>query len=454
MVTTDFHSVSEIYTIEKSASAEENLTTIKRNRSCTPQEPLWAYNPYGTNRNSMYVYFKTSGNCYLRYTVSVKDSSIGDFTRTAYTGGQAVTKEHEYQITGLVAGQTNYIIMNLYNSDDELSETRVFSVDIPQSPSGAANQLSTKKGTSKKTITNGLYVVFQNSNEILLYDNSGVLRGEIPVEGNYARNMEQIYDTMAYASGQNKIVQVNYLGQVTKVHTLGGYKQSGEFKYDGSGNIYVIATANGKKTTPKSKVLRITVENSALKEVVNMDTLLKSVYNKETKKGKKKNLDWIGLDSLEVVGTNQLLLSSKNLSSIFKVSSIGSLMPKLNYIIADKDIYKKYSSRLQKKLLTKYESESAEATEEPVTNILKTPKKKDPFISFFGPATISYKKKGEGKYTLKVFSAKAGNSAKGNGKSYYLNYEVDEVEGTYDLKKKYAVAQTLADGNYNLENEQ
>lgn len=457
VVTTDFKSTADIYTTKKSDSAEENLTTIKRNRVCTTQDPLWAYNPYGTNRNSMYVYFKTSGNSYLRYTISVKDSSIADFTRTAYTGGQKVTKEHEYQITGLVAGQTNYIIMNLYNDEDELSETRVFSVDIPKSASGAANQLVTKKGTSKKTMENGLYVVFQKGNAILLYDNSGVLRGEIPTDGYYGRNMEEIYDTMAYAAGKNKIVQVNYLGQVVKVHTLKGYIQSGEFIYDGSGNLYVIATADKKKATPKSKVVKVTLEDSSLKEVVDMDTLLKGVYSKAVKKAKKKNVDWVGLDSIQIVGTNKLLLSSKKLSSIFKVSNIGSLIPKLNYIIADKKLYKDYSKRFQKKVLDKYEDESAaaEATEEPVKNILKKPEKKDPFLSFFEPETISYKKKGsEGQYTLKVFTAKAGYKEKGDGNSYYLSYVVDEVAGTYDLKKKYKAAQTKKDGNYILDDDQ
>ena len=454
--TTKFSSVSDIYSKKKTEAVTEQLAAIKRNRNCTAKEPLWAYNPYGTNRNSMYVYFRTSGNCYLRYTISVKEEGIGDFTRTAYTGGPSVTKDHEYLLTGLVAGKKNYIVMNLYNSDDELSETEVFSVDIPKSKSGAENQLSTKKGTSKKTLSNGLYLVFGKKKAILLYDNSGVLRSEIPLVDSTGRNMEQIYDTMTYTAGKNLIVQVDYLGKVVKVHKLKGYTESGDFVYDGKGCLYVIASAKKKKATPKSKVIQVTLENSAVKEMVDMDTVLKSVYEKAKKKAHKKNVDWIGLDSIQIMSSNSLLLSSKKLSSIFKVSGIGSLVPNLDYIIADKKLYKSYDKKLRKKLLTKQEKEdaAAEATEEPV-NILKKPVKEDPFASFFGPEMISYKKKGgEGQYTLTMFAAALGKTEKGDGNSYYLTYLVDETTGTYDLKKKYKVARTKQDGNYIKDGEQ
>ncbi len=448
--TTKFASVSEIYSKKKSDSVAESLAAIKRNRNCTTREPLWAYNPYGTNCNSMYVYFKTSGNCYLRYTISVKDNSIGDFTRTAYTGGPSVTKEHEYLLTGLVAGEKNYIVMNLYNSDDELSETKVFSVDIPKSKCGASNRLSAKKGTSKKTISNGLYQVFGKKKAILLYDNSGVLRGEIPLESNRGRNVEQIYDTMTYTAGDSLIAQVDFLGRVVRTYRLKGYKQAGGFIYDGKGCLYMGASPAKKKVSPASRVIQLTLENGAVTEMVDMNKVLKSVYEKARKKAHKKNPDWIGINSIQLIGSNSLLISSKKLSSIFKVSGIGSIVPKLDYIIADKKLYKGYDKKLRKKLLKKLEKEDAqaEATEGPV-NILKKPVKPDPFPSFFGPEMISYKKKGEeGAYSLIMFAAALGKTEKGDGNSYYLTYQVDETAGTYDLKKKYKVARTKKDGNY------
>lgn len=81
-----------------------------------------------------------------------------------------------------------------------------------------------------------------------------------------------------------------------------------------------------------------------------MDTLLKSVYARAKKKGNAKN--WISLDSIQCTGTNQLLLSSSKLSSVFKVSRVGSLLPSVDYIIADASQWKSYKG-LKKKVLTK-----------------------------------------------------------------------------------------------------
>ena len=64
----------------------------------------------------MYLFFQTDGKCYCRYTISVKNDKIPDFTRTLANGASGnVSTEHEYQIIGLVPGQTNFITLKLYN---------------------------------------------------------------------------------------------------------------------------------------------------------------------------------------------------------------------------------------------------------------------------------------------------------------------------------------------------
>lgn len=465
VVTTTFENVSEVYSTAKSAEIEETLTDIKKNKIFSLKDALWAYNPYGTNRNAMYVYFTTSGKSYCRYTISVKDTKIPDFTRTAISSSSGkLTKEHEYQIVGLVAGQTNYITMRLYNSKDELSEVRTFSVTIPKSRVQAKGILETVKGRSKTTISNGLYVVFQDGKEfssgkkkktvkkyaILLYDNSGILRGEIPTDGYCGRNMEQVYDTILYASSQTTLSQVNALGQVTKTLSLKGYRQAGEFTYDGYGNVYVIAMGGAKKATPKSKVVEVALEDGTVTLMVDMDTLFKNVYKDAVKKAKKSNVDWVGLNSVQVVGTNKLLLSAKNLSSLIKVSNVGSLLPKIDYIIADKKLYQSYKG-LAKKVLQK--SAGEDAAEEPeetpaVNNILKKKKTPEPFNSQYGQEAISYKDGSEeGQSRVSLLNSNTGKGAANNGESYFYRYLVDEITGTYQLEDKQGLDQTKKDGN-------
>ncbi len=462
VVTMSFQNVEEIYSVSKSAQIEEHLEDIKKNSSFSFDEPLWAYNPYGTNRNSMYVCFTTGGKCCCKYTISVKDSKIPDFTRTAITGTSGnVTKEHEYQITGLVEGQTNYITMRLYNADNELSDVNTFSITLPASPTKAENILKATDGRSKNVISNGLYVVFSKNTAkkstmdtpILLYDNSGVLRGELPAVGYNGRTMEQVYDTLVYASGRKTISQVNALGQVTKSFSLGDYRQDGEFTYDGYGNLYIIAALAQKKASPKSKILMLELESGKVEEVLDIDTLLQPIHRNTGKRAKKSNQAWSGLNSVQVVGTNTLLLSFKSLSSIMKVSNVGSLLPKINYIIADKKQYRLYKG-LSEKVLAK--SSGEKETQEPettpaVNNILKKKVIPEPFDSQYGQEAMVYQdKKAEGQYELTVLNSNSGTGSGSNGTSYLYRYLVDETTNTYQLEKKLPLAQTKQNGNVQL----
>ena len=492
VITVKYNSVKDIYDPEKSAAAEENITNIKKRSSFSTASPLWAYNPYGTNRSSMYVYFKTEGKCNCKYTVSVKDSKIPDFTRTLINGGSGnISKEHEYQIIGLVPGKTNYITLNLYNKNDELSQSLTYSVTMPKSSCNAKTIIKSSTGYSRKEIQNGLYTIFGEGRSvkrtstkivskkvvvkgkkltkrvkktvtkkvkkyaILLYDNSGVLRGEIPLDGYCGRNIENIYDNIVYACANNKITEVNSLGQVVKTFRINGYKQSGEFAYDGFGNIYVIATELGRKSVPNSKVIKIELESKETSVALDMNELLKSVYKSAVKKSGKSNPDWICLNSIQIAGTNKLLLSSQKLSSIFKVSSVNSLLPKIDYIISDSKIWKN-NKTLKRKVLKKAAMESGDATPTPeptetIKSIFDTKKSKpDIFPSQYGQNAIkrtTSSSLAEGQYYLTMLNNNSGSYSKGGGKSYYYSYIVDENARTYMLSSKKAFNKTGKNGN-------
>ena len=390
VITVSYDSASDVYNVDNSARAEEMITDIKKKtKKITIDEPLWAYNLYGTNTASMYVYFNTSGRCYCRYTVSVKDKSIPDFTRTLLNNESGnLTKEHEYQIIGLVPGKTNFITLNLYNKNDELYKSVTYRVRIRESQTGARTILDKSDGNSKKELSNGLYTVFSQGkrvkktstkiitkktkhngrtvtkrirkkvakyvrrNGILLYDNSGVLRGEIPLSGEPGRNMEIIYNNIFFACSSDKYVSVNSLGQVVKTYQINGYKTASEFAYDNYGDIYVAASPLGKNSSPKSVILKLQLESGNVTEALNMETLLPKVYAEAARKAGKKTVNWIDVNSLAVTDTNELLISSRATSAIMKVKNVNSLMPKVIYIIGDKNKWKKYPS-LYKKVLKK-----------------------------------------------------------------------------------------------------
>lgn len=473
VVTVSYSGTSDIYNQSQSARAEKNLTDIKDRRDYMFDSPLWAYNPYGTNPLGMYVYFKTTGNSYCRYTISVKDSKIPDFTRTLDNGSFGrIAKEHEGQIIGLVPGKTNYIILKMYNNEDELSQTATFEFDVPNSPSGADLFIQYTDGRSDEHLSNGLYTVFGDSikgskrakaQPVLFYDNSGVLRAEFPSEGYVGNSMVLAYDNIVYPVSENKLVQVNSLGQVVKTYNIIGYNLSGEIVYDDAGNIYMIATKRANGSSVNGCVLRLEMSSGEVTLALNMEKELPDVYNKikkesnkavkrvsgkAAKKAAKKEAakeirNWVNLNSIQVAGTNKLLVSSGKLSSIFKISNAGSMFPKIDYIIADKKLWKDYK-KYRKLVLQKTVPEGTEVTEAPtpvVDSILdKTPKEApEPFASQYGQNAISISRKGlgEGQYYLSMLNNNIGTGSSGN-RSYYYRFQVDENSKTYILKDKKA----------------
>lgn len=466
VVTREYGSVDAIYNKAKSAAAEDMLTDIKKKRDYSEKDPLWAYNPYGTNPESLYMYFKSKGRFYCRYTVSVDDDKIPDFTRTLDNGASGnVAMEHEYQIIGLVPGKTNYLIFRLYNKKDELANTLYYKVDMPKSYSGAQTILKLEEGRSKTPLQNGLYTVFAGTGTkkqaVLLYDNSGVLRGEFPTK-EIGYNMEQIYDTLVYEVDDNTLACVNELGQVVDCLEIPLHHIYGEFAYDGAGAVYVLAQPV-QRSQSLGSVVKVEVNSGDVSDALDLSDIpsLVKLVKRADKSGKLKGRNYMAPDSVQVTGINQLLLGSSKYSTIMKVSNVNSLMPKLDYMMTDQKLWNisgkgKAMKRLRKKLLTKAladgQAEPTQAT--PIVNsILDSGKTNTPelFRSQYGQNALVVEKSSnlaEGQYYVGMLNNNAGRGTSGQKtNSYYYKYLVDESAGTYALLEKERLTWNEKGGN-------
>lgn len=466
VVTREYGSVDAIYNKAKSAAAEDMLTDIKKKRDYSEEDPLWAYNPYGTNPESLYMYFKSKGRFYCRYTVSVDDDKIPDFTRTLDNGASGnVAMEHEYQIIGLVPDKTNYLIFRLYNKKDELANTLYYKVDMPKSYSGAQTILKLEEGRSKTPLQNGLYTVFAGTSTkkqaVLLYDNSGVLRGEFPTK-EIGYNMEQIYDTLVYEVDDNTLARVNELGQVVDCLEIPLHHIYGEFAYDGAGAVYVLAQPV-QRSQSLGSVVKVEVNSGDVSDALDLSDIpsLVKLVKRADKSGKLKGRNYMAPDSVQVTGINQLLLGSSKYSTIMKVSNVNSLMPKLDYMMTDQKLWNisgkgKAMKHLRKKLLTKAladgQAEPTQAT--PIVNsILDSGKTTTPelFRSQYGQNALVVEKSSnlaEGQYYVGMLNNNAGRGTSGQkNNSYYYKYLVDESAGTYALLEKERLTWNEKGGN-------
>ena len=146
----------------------QNLIDEKKGASIS--QPFLIYDPFGTNSNAVNVYFNESVE---NVSYTIKTDGYADYSQTLKTD-----QDDGYQIIGLVAGETNTLILNVND------QSFTYTLKMPKSPSNAANQLEITDGESQEALSNGLFAMLgkDTRSNIFLYDNNGTLRSELIVD--------------------------------------------------------------------------------------------------------------------------------------------------------------------------------------------------------------------------------------------------------------------------------
>ena len=433
--TFSFDSAKDIYNVEKSAQIREKLELMKRKNTYSVDTPLWVYNPFGTNKLSLYVYFKTPEAYSVKYTIHTDDREIPDFTRKLYSSKGELLKEHEYQITGLVPGEKNYILLSLYNKKGEMEKQLVYSI-TPATPKDAPKlRLTGIEGKSSEKLATGLYVFM--GEDIYFYDNSGVLRAMLPMVDSKAANLIFVDGQMVYNYSKNGFTVVDELGQVLENYSMKNYKVAGDFVYDGYGNLFVLASSTKAQTTA-DRIVSVDMKTGKEKEVLDFAEVFPEM-KKKASKGKADKLNWLNLNSIAMVGGDSVVVSSKELSSIIKVDGLNSAKPSVDYILSQDTVWK--DSEYENLLYAKTTSEEGDKL----------------FKSQFGQGSLEVVKDAvTEQYYITMFNHNYGNSStrkdldwaevegvgtkkKDAAASKYYKYYVDEEASIYMLSDSFNV---------------
>lgn len=455
--TSTFDSYDNIYSQKKSASVMRQIKELQEQHAYTAQNPLLIRNAFGTNECSYYIAFKTEEAVYLEYTVSAKESSIPDFTRVAkIASGEAVTKEHAYQLIGFVPGVENDVTLRLLNENGKLVKEHVLKGLTVEATNQIQAKLETEDGTSSSDLTDGLFAVFtSNVNQsdegydILCYDNDGILRSVYPVKAYRAVRIVQVGENIMYAVSAHKLALVSPLGQVLRTYTLGDYTYHHDYQYDEATNsLYLLANdLRDENHYIEDIVISLNLETKEVKEVIDFKDLFPDMYPLATPANDedlndKISTDWIHFNSLSFVGSaNEMVFSSREYSAIIRVKNVLT-KPEIKYIIGDDFIFKGFDS--EKYLLGKDLANGD-------------------FKLQYGQHDVMYEEDEnleEGCYYLTMYNNNAGWSHSredydwsqvegvGNGlmaastpgvSSYYYKYLVNENEGTFRLVESFPV---------------
>ena len=230
----------DVFSVDSSQDAADRLYRLKRRMNPTFEEPLIAYDPFGTSPNTYYFYFNTSGRCMIKYTVTVADEKIPDHIRYVNNGQpKNLATEHEFAVGGLIPGMTNYIILDMLDETGSHRQDITYKVDVPGSPQPA--YLRSERGKSELRLQDGLFFVMpKNDKQIYLYDNIGYLRGVMATESDHGRRIFQTDKNLVYQVSPKKVARISALGAIDGMAEFDTDSDILDISYDGFNNVFAL----------------------------------------------------------------------------------------------------------------------------------------------------------------------------------------------------------------------
>lgn len=433
--------ISTIYTLDYQSDINAQITTLKNKNNYSIENPLLIANPYGTNTTSVYIYFTTDSQCAATYTIST--DGYDDFSRTLNNDSDSgYTTEHEYLLVGFVPGTTNNITIILTDSNDDTIDTLSWSYDVPELLGSKDNiQLKVTAGNSNEALSDGLYAMLGNRNAedneeidfILLYDNNGTIRSEIPI--NSYRSCRVIFDDdmMYYSISANKIAGMNKTGQVTEIFSTGDYKLHHDYIW-GSENDLLVLASQKEASTEEDIIISIDRDTGAITELIDLKDLF-SAYLDTLTIDEDEAFDWMHINSIQLVNKNTIIISSRETSSIIKIDNIYD-DPTVDYMIGSKEFWQE--SGYDNLVLEQVGDFSLNAGQHCVTYQEDDSLTNGQYYLYFynNNNTVCSSRN----YDYSTENNYEGANIGVNGDvSYYDKYLIDENERTFELVKRISV---------------
>ncbi len=409
----DHSNPATIYDVASSESVKSQLARMQDKKDYIFESPLLAYNPYGTNNSSLYIYFETKKDCYLKYTVSVADKNVPDFVRTMTDSTGNGYKKHEYSITGLIPGMENYLYMELCAEDGGYIDSHIYRINMPQSVYGNAVNIPAEHGKNIEAITNGLYFCYgTGTSSIPVYDNSGYLRAEIPLLENNTVPIQVGNAYMTVPCSTHEIVRLTRTGQVVSEVYFPDYSISDDMTDNGMGQMLAIASDNSGKSV-RDVVISVDMQAGTVSKVFDAKEIFRKTYKKSDKG------DWIGFDSIEYASPSDVVLGATKRSAIVCIANIMTANPVLKYVIGnrgywnEKDVSEEFLAKtsVDDEEEQKEQEEQNETEFDEIDSIFETDTgEPEPFGDLNGNVSVLYEPISEEQHYLHLLNNNAGQN--------------------------------------------
>ena len=342
-----------VYDMTFQNSVRENIDALCAENSYTEENPLVIYNPFLTNTQSLYVYFETEEAYAVSYSVHTPEADYEDFGGYVVPNRPDTSKVHEFQIIGLIPGETNMITIRLMDTEGKVkirrfyyyNENDVAATTIELKSEQGMTEVQNEDKTfstvpaSKETVADGMFVLFPAANEVApylrIYDNDGVQRGELPLEAYGTKRLLVYEDFMFYMVSEEKLVGVNRLGQVVKIFTSEEYSFGEDYCFDKNMDILMLASDKNSNSVDDHVIL-LDRKSTEVTELIDFGDLLPEY--KANCKEQHGVLDWLSLNSISLVEGNRILVSSEATDTIIKIRRLYN-GPKIAYMVGNSAVF-------------------------------------------------------------------------------------------------------------------
>ncbi|EDN00950.1 hypothetical protein BACCAP_01172 [Pseudoflavonifractor capillosus ATCC 29799] len=313
--------------------------------SWTATTPLAVLNPFGTGSNGLYLYFETDMATKVTYTVHVEGGDISDFTADAADiSGQEFTKTHEFQLIGLVPGETNQVTLTITGQWGKTRQIVTFTVDMPDTSSGYSTRLEVEEGDSDQAQADGLFAMMRVNGYLgygFFFDNDGILRYEMVLEGYGLDRLLFDGDEIITCVSSSKLARIDGLGRVTQVYRLDGYDLHHDIGFGDGGEVLALAEVSGGETV-EDRLLSIDLDTGAVTELVDFSQLMEPYFETTRPVGPGDDFfwqvgewDWLHLNSVQYMAEDDsVIVSSRETSAIIKVTGLHST-PTVDWLAGD-----------------------------------------------------------------------------------------------------------------------
>ena len=433
--------MADVYQLSTQEKIQEQLLQLIESQTATFTQPLIVSNPFLTNTTGLYLAFSTDEAVKISYRIDAQ--GYPSFEKNLKQNEEYATS-HQYQIIGCIPNVDNLITLTATTQDGQQQQMQ-FHYTPPKLSTTSEMNYQLSKQESDESLSEGLFAVIGNQageKATYLVDNDGYIRAEMPIV-NY-NSMRLVFNNqqeMFMAVSDSKIVKLNALGQVKQVLDLANtdYLLHHDYILNDKNQLIALATSKTAKKQAgyvEDRIITIDLSTQEVTEIANFEELLPDLYQKATgieeHSNNKGYLDPVHINSLQLTDNQQLLVSSRETSTILALKPDEQGIYQVEYMMGDEAIWQGVGECGQLLL-----------------------EKEGSFTSQYGQHSITYETAEDlsaGQYYLSFFNnnstimdsridislAKIADKTAGKT-SKYMKYLVDEKTNSYKLVESFDV---------------